>query len=36
MAKMGAKSVPELVRMADILEIDHAPKEKDIRDVSLD
>jgi FixJ family two-component response regulator len=35
MAKLGAKSVPELVRIADILGIDRAPKEKDIRDVSL-
>jgi len=35
MAKMGVKSVPELVRKADILGIDRAPKEKDIRDLSL-
>jgi FixJ family two-component response regulator len=35
MAKLGAKAVPELVRIADILGIDRAPKEKDIRDVSL-
>jgi FixJ family two-component response regulator len=35
MTKMGAKSVPELVRIANILGIDRAPKEKDIRDVSL-
>jgi FixJ family two-component response regulator len=31
MTKMGAKSVPELVRIAEILAIDRAPKEKDIR-----
>jgi FixJ family two-component response regulator len=35
MTKMGAKSVPELVRIADILGIDRAPKEKDIRDLGL-
>ena len=35
MAKLGAKSVPELVRIADILGIDRAPKEKDIRDLGL-
>jgi FixJ family two-component response regulator len=35
MTKMGAKSVPELVRIANILGIDRAPKEKDIRDVRL-
>ena len=31
MTKMGAKSIPELVRMANILRIDCAPKDKDIR-----
>jgi FixJ family two-component response regulator len=30
MTKMGAKSIPELVRMANILRIDRAPKDKDI------
>jgi hypothetical protein len=31
MTKLGAKSVPELVRIADIIGIDRAPKDKDIR-----
>ena len=35
MTKMGAKAVPELVRIADILGIDSAAKEKDIRDLGL-
>jgi FixJ family two-component response regulator len=35
MTKMGAKAVPELVRIADILGIDRAAKEKDTRDVSF-
>jgi FixJ family two-component response regulator len=33
--KLGAKAVPELVRIADILGIDRAAKEKDTRDVSF-
>jgi FixJ family two-component response regulator len=31
MAKMGVKAIPELVRIADILRIDRAPKDNDVR-----